>query len=98
MTFVTGTPANTVAVQGIGAVSGRMIYAVGDVALRGIENLVIRRRLRKVISAFPHSDDIGANDIETIYGYALELSRYLIAFVASIQYAFCGRGINYGPC
>lgn len=55
-----------------------MIYAFGEVALRGIENIAIRRRLRKVISAFPHKDDIAVSHIETIYDHALEFSRYFV--------------------
>jgi hypothetical protein len=74
MSFATTTSVETV--QGIGTLSGRMIYAVGDVALRGIDLLVLRRRLGKVILAFPHQDDIVTNDIETIYDDTLEFSRY----------------------
>jgi hypothetical protein len=58
VSFVTDTSTDTVQARGIGTLSGRMVYAVGEVALRGIENLAIRRRLGKVISAFPHQDDI----------------------------------------
>jgi hypothetical protein len=74
ISFTTST--DTVHAQGIGTLSGRIIYAFGEVALRGIESLAIRRRLRTVISAFPHQDDILRSDIETIYDHALELSRY----------------------
>jgi hypothetical protein len=62
--------------------SGRLIYAFGEVALRGVENLAIRRRLGKVISAFPHRDGDTIRDIETIYDHTLEFSRYFIEFSA----------------
>jgi hypothetical protein len=75
ISFATNTSTDTVDVQGIGTLSGRMIYAVGEVALRGIENLAIRRRLGKVISVFPLNDHIAIKDIETIYDHTLELSR-----------------------
>lgn len=80
ISFATNTSTDTVNAQGIGALSGRMIYTFGEVALRGIENLVIRRRLGKAISAFPHDDDAAIEDIETVYDHALELSRYFFQF------------------
>jgi hypothetical protein len=83
LSFATDTSTATVDVQGIGTLSGRMIYAVGEVALRGVENLAIRRRLAKSISAFPHKDDDIIKDIETIYDHAFELSRYFTEFSAN---------------
>jgi hypothetical protein len=80
VSFVTDTSTDTVQARGIGTLSGRMVYAVGEVALRGIENLAIRRRLGKVISAFPHQDDIVTSDIDTIYDHTLEFSRYSVEF------------------
>jgi len=84
LSFATYTSTNTVDVPvGIGTLSGRMIYAFGEVALRGVENLAIRRRLAKSISAFPHEDDDIIKDIERIYDHAFELSRYFIEFSAN---------------
>jgi hypothetical protein len=83
LSFATYTSTNTVDVQGIGTLSGRMIYAVGEVALHGVENLAIRRRLAQSISAFPHEDDDIIKDIERIYDHAFELSRYFIEFSAN---------------
>ena len=74
------TSTDTLQAQGIGTLSGRVIYDVGDIPLRAIENLVIRRQLGKVLSAFPHKDDVVMRDIEVIYDDTLELSRYLVAF------------------
>lgn len=73
LSLATSTSASTV---GIGALSGRMIFAVGEVAARGLENLAIRRRLGKVISAFPHQNYVAKTDIGTIYDDTLEFSRY----------------------
>jgi hypothetical protein len=80
ITFATDTSTDTVHAQGIGTLSGRAIYAVGEVMLRGIENLAIRRKIGKVITFFPHQDNIGTSDIEIIYDHTLELSRYSVEF------------------
>ena len=81
ISFATDTSTDTVHVQGIGTLSGRLIYAFGDVALRGIENLAIRRRLGKAMKAFPHKDDATTREIEIAYDHTLELSRYLFNLV-----------------
>jgi hypothetical protein len=78
LSSASSTSTNTLRGRGIGTLSGRMIYAIGEVAVRGLENLAIRRRLGKVMSAFPHQDDIVRSDIETIYDDTLELSRYFV--------------------
>jgi hypothetical protein len=78
--FSFATSADTVKAQGIGTLSGKMVYAVGKSALRRIETLAIRRKLAKVLAVFPHKDDSAINDIETIYDHTLELSRYFHQF------------------
>jgi hypothetical protein len=80
ISFATDTSTDTLEAHGIGTLIGRVIYDVGDVPLRAFENLVIRRQLEKVLSAFPHEDDVVMRDIEIIYDHTLELSRYLAAF------------------
>jgi hypothetical protein len=80
ISFATDTSTDTLEAQGIGSLSGRVIYSVGDVPLRAIEGLVIRRQLGKVLSAFPHEDGVVMRDIEIIYDHTLELSRYFAAF------------------
>lgn len=47
--------------------------AVGEAMLNGIENIVIRRRLRAIAKCFPHRDD--ALIPEDIYLDLVELSR-----------------------
>jgi hypothetical protein len=74
------TSTDTLQAHGMGTLSGRVIYDVGDVPLRAIENLVIRRQLGKALSAFPHKDDVVMRNIEAIYDDTLELSRYFATF------------------
>jgi hypothetical protein len=93
ISFATDT--STYTVQGIGTLSGRLIYSFGDVALRGIENLAIRRRLGKATKAFPHKDDEATREIETAYDHTLELSRYLFNLVLitmeyQVQFHYAG--------
>ena len=73
---MTDTSSNTMHPQGIGTLSARMIYAFGAVALRGIENLAIRRRLGQVVATFPLEDDDETEGLDTIYDHTLEFSRY----------------------
>jgi hypothetical protein len=62
---------------GIGTVSGRAIYALGEAALRRIDVIAILNKLRVVKGAFPHADDTAIPTIEAIYDDVLELSRYV---------------------
>lgn len=67
-------------VQGLGIVSGRMIYAVGEVVLRGADNMAILNRLRTIKSLFPHdtnslSERNTPRFIDNLYDDALELTR-----------------------
>ena len=64
-------------VNGIGAISGRAVIAIGQVALRGMEHLAIRRKLRTIKSFFPHDDDLETKDINLMYDDVLELSRHV---------------------
>ena len=43
ISFATNTSTDTVDVQGIGTLSGQVRYTVGEVAVHGMENLVIHR-------------------------------------------------------
>jgi hypothetical protein len=73
---------------GIGTVSGRVVYAVGEAAIRGLENLAIRRKLKIIDSAFPHGNDVVAmKNMETIYSDILELSRSSFAFSRNVTIA-----------
>lgn len=74
-TILSLSTASTETAHGIGSVSGRMIYAIGAAALRGVELLAIRRKLKEVHEFFPHQNDTTLDDFETIYDDVLELSR-----------------------
>lgn len=66
--------------------SGRAMMAVGEAALRGIETLAIRRKLRVLNSVFPHKDTVLFRTIEdfaAVYYDVIELSRYDNIFNAS---------------
>jgi hypothetical protein len=78
----TTTSSNTVE-PGIGTLSGRAVYAVGEAALRRLENLAIRRKLNNINATFPHSNDITIKNIESIYKDVLELSRSPLTFLLS---------------
>jgi hypothetical protein len=73
----TNSGSDTYTVEGIGTVSGRAIYDFGAAALRGIETLAIRRKLRNINSFFPHPDGAIRKNIEQLYDDVLELSRYV---------------------
>jgi hypothetical protein len=66
---------------GIGTISGRAIYALGEAGLRRMEMIMIRTKLTAVRGAFPHGDDTVVQNIEAIYDNVLELSRYVVALL-----------------
>ena len=67
---------------GIGTLSGRAIYALGEAALRRIDIIAILKKLRVIKGVFPHRDDVAIPNVEEIYDDVLELSRYVfIIFV-----------------
>jgi hypothetical protein len=89
-TFSTSCTATTdsSAIWGPGGLSGRAIEAFGDATLRGIENIIIRRKLATYRALFPHMDDTPIRNIDSIYENILELSRYFIhtaEWMADIQ-------------
>ena len=79
-TFSTSCTATTdsSAIWGPGGLSGRAIEAFGDATLRGIENIIIRRKLATYRNLFPHMDDTPIRNIDSVYENVLELSRYII--------------------
>jgi hypothetical protein len=70
----TATDASTI--WGPGTLSGKVIEAFGEATLRGVEIVVIRRKLSTYRSLFPHADDTAIKDIDSVYENVLELSRY----------------------
>lgn len=67
-------------IWGPGTLSGKALEAFGEVMLRGVENLVIRRQLASLRSIFPHTNDAVIHNIDHIYDNVLELSRFVIEF------------------
>jgi hypothetical protein len=74
----TTTSASTV--PGIGALSGKFIYAFGKTILGALESVVVRRRLSYIQSICPLSDNTPPPDVEQIYDDLLELTRYVITY------------------
>jgi hypothetical protein len=72
-TASTGTNLSTI--WGPGTLSGKALEAFGEAALRGVENITIRRKLATLRSVFPHTDNTDIPDIDTVYDDVLELSR-----------------------
>lgn len=62
---------------GPGTLAGKALLAIGEAALRGVENLAIRRKLATYKSFFPHtdSDELTEIDVDQMYGDILELTR-----------------------
>jgi hypothetical protein len=72
------TTTNDSTLYGLGTLSGKVIEAFGEATLRGVENIVIRRKLSTYRSLFPHADETTIKDIDSVYENILELSRYFM--------------------
>jgi len=64
-------------ILGPGSLSGKAVLALGKLTLKGVERVVISRRLSTISSKFPHSNVSGANikGLLVMYEDLLELSR-----------------------
>jgi hypothetical protein len=74
------TTTSTSTIWGPGTLSGKAIEAFGEATLRGVENLVIRRKLVSLRSHFPHDNGTVNRKIEQIYNDVLELTRFVSDF------------------
>jgi hypothetical protein len=63
---------------GIGSLSGTFIQGVGKQMLRGVEAIVVRRRLAYIHSLCPLSDNTPPMDVDRIYDELIELARCVI--------------------
>jgi hypothetical protein len=70
-------------VPGIGALSGKFIHGFGKIVLRGFESVVIRRRLSRIESLCPLSDNDPPPDVLRLYDDLLELARCVITHLTS---------------
>lgn len=68
-------------IPGIGSLTGKAIKALGSLALRGLDRVIISTHTRAILSKFPHSDAQAADieGIQDMYDIVLELSRYFNA-------------------
>jgi len=80
ITVATDTSSDTV--SGLGTLSGRVVFGLGNAVLRGVDNLVVRRRLGIIVSVYPHDDDTAPENIGTLYDDLLELSRCMAMFLS----------------
>ncbi|KAJ6605352.1 hypothetical protein DFH09DRAFT_1121235 [Mycena vulgaris] len=60
---------------GPGAMAGKAILAMGKATLRGVEHLIISRRIGTIKAVMPCTDDNGSEHLGKIFGDLLELSR-----------------------
>ncbi|KIK61064.1 hypothetical protein GYMLUDRAFT_85069 [Collybiopsis luxurians FD-317 M1] len=61
--------------DGLGSLSGRALFNFGKLTLKGIEQLIISRRLAIIIVNFPHQDADSIAGLHSMYVDLLELSR-----------------------
>lgn len=64
-------------VRGVGSVTGRVALAVGRLLLRGIDNVVVQRKLNVIASILPCDDYKLSSEYQSVYADLLELSRYV---------------------
>ncbi|THU91065.1 hypothetical protein K435DRAFT_244671 [Dendrothele bispora CBS 962.96] len=73
----TTASASTSTIVGPGSLSGRAVLALGKVTLKGVERVIIARRLSTISSKFPHSNISGTKikGLKDMYADLLEISR-----------------------
>ncbi|THU97288.1 hypothetical protein K435DRAFT_857802 [Dendrothele bispora CBS 962.96] len=77
MISTTTASASTSTIVGPGSLSGRAVLALGKLTLKGVERVIIARRLSTISSNFPHSNASGTRikGLKDMYADLLELSR-----------------------
>ena len=63
-------------IWGPGALTGKALVAFGEATLRGVELVVMRRRLHVLRQHFPEYADTPSPEMVQMYGDVLELTRY----------------------
>ena len=86
ISYASSTTSEISTIWGPGTLTGKALEAFGEATLRGIDNLVIRRKLTSLRSVFPHGAQV--KNIEQVYDDILELSRYILD---SLSYLMCSR-------
>ncbi|ESK86513.1 hypothetical protein Moror_9833 [Moniliophthora roreri MCA 2997] len=67
-----------VTLTGPGALAGKAIYMLGKATLKGVDRIIIYRRLSAISSRFPHKNSAEIRGIQQAYYDLLELSRPII--------------------
>ncbi|KII83342.1 hypothetical protein PLICRDRAFT_180429 [Plicaturopsis crispa FD-325 SS-3] len=60
---------------GLGSLPARAFISFGEATLRGIANVIIRRRLASIASVFPHEDDEPPEGVDSMYDDLLDFAR-----------------------
>ncbi|KAG6866132.1 hypothetical protein C0991_008440 [Blastosporella zonata] len=61
--------------RGIGSIFSRAIYAIGELALQGIENLVVLTRIYFIAQMLPNESAMNLKEVERLYRDLFEFSR-----------------------
>ncbi|KAG6910814.1 hypothetical protein DXG01_007703 [Tephrocybe rancida] len=61
--------------RGIGSISGRAIYAIGELALQGVENLAVLGRIYYIADMLPNARAMDLKEVERLYKDLFEFSR-----------------------
>ncbi|KIK61118.1 hypothetical protein GYMLUDRAFT_589321 [Collybiopsis luxurians FD-317 M1] len=61
--------------DGLGSLTGKAILSFGKLTLRGVEQLIISRRLTTIATNFPHHNTDNILGLHSMYADLLELSR-----------------------
>lgn len=78
---------------GPGALTAKVLVAVGATTLRTVEHLILRKKLRMYRSRFPHMDEASFPEVTMaeMYSDILEMSRYynnISATIATLNLSF----------
>lgn len=63
---------------GIGSLAGKAIQNFGKLTLKGVEQILISRRISSIATHFPHQDSTHIAGLPEMYFDLLELSRYVV--------------------
>lgn len=82
------TSTSTSTFVGPGSVAGRAIQNFGKLTLRGVEQILVSRRLSSIATHFPHKNASGVTNLPEMYLDLLELSRYDIPLKLEVLHTF----------
>ncbi|KAG6844526.1 hypothetical protein H0H87_006182 [Tephrocybe sp. NHM501043] len=96
------TTSSEFTVRGIGSISGRAIYTIGEYAIHGVENLAILKRIYSIAEILPNAGAMDLKEVERLYKDLFEFSRQDL-YMGSIRSQalkilfrrICSRDTNY---